>query len=106
MTKIKIKKNDSIVVISGKDRGKSGKVLNIYTNTNRVLIEGIGLKKKNQRPRKSGQKGEIITMPSSIHISNVMLYCSHCGKGVRVGFQKSESNVEKVRICKKCKSII
>ena len=106
MTKIKIKKNDSIIVISGKDRGKSGKILNIYTAKNRALIEGLGLKKKNQRPKKSGQKGEVITIPSSIHISNLMLYCSHCSKGVRIGFQISQNGGEKVRICKTCKNTI
>ena len=106
MNKIKIKKNDAIVVISGKDRGKRGKILNVHADTNRVLIEGIGLKKKNQRPRKSGQKGEIITVPSPIHISNVMLYCSHCGKGARAGFKVLQEDSQKVRICKKCKNII
>lgn len=106
MSKIKIKKNDAIVVISGKDRGKSGKILNVYADKNRVLIEGIGLKKKNQRPRKSGQKGEVITIPSSIHISNVMLYCSTCGKGTRAGFAALQEGAKKIRICKKCKNAI
>ncbi|MEK9175260.1 MAG: 50S ribosomal protein L24 [Patescibacteria group bacterium] len=106
MNKIKIKKNDAIVVISGKDRGKRGKILNVHAGKNRVLVEDVGLKKKNQRPRKSGQKGEIITVPSSIHISNVMLYCSHCGKGARAGFKALQEDSHKVRICKKCKNII
>ena len=106
MSKLKIKKNDSIVVIAGKDRGKSGKVLNVDTDTSRLLVEGVGLHKKNQRPRKSGQKGEVVTIPSSIHISNVMLYCSHCGKGTRTGFQITSPAVGKIRICRKCKNSI
>lgn len=105
MKKIKIKKNDTVVVISGKDRGKSGKILDVRTESDRVLIEGVGLKRKNQRPRKSGQKGEVITIPAPIHVSNVMLYCSHCGKGVRSGIQITGSG-EKMRICKTCKNTI
>ena len=106
MNKMKIKKNDTVVVISGKDRGKNGKVLRALSDTNRILVENVGLHKKNQRPRKSGQKGEVISMPSTIHVSNVMLYCSHCGKGVRTGSQVSANGKEKVRVCKTCKSAI
>lgn len=106
MNKMKIKKNDTVVIISGKDRGKSGKVLRVSADTNRVLVENVGLHKKNQRPRKNGQKGEVISMPSTIHASNVMLYCSHCGKGVRAGIQVAAGGAEKVRICKTCKNAI
>ena len=105
MATIKIKKGDHIVVIAGKDRGKSGKVLSVFSSRMRVLIEGVGLKKKHQRPRRAGQKGEVITMPTPIHISNTMLYCSHCKKGVRTGYALLPEG-EKQRICKKCNNHI
>lgn len=104
MKKLTIKKQDTVVVISGKDRGTRGKVLRVIPSENKILVEGVGLKKRHQRPRRSGQKGEIITMPSPIHRSNVMLYCTSCGKGVRVG-SRVENN-QKTRVCKKCGNVI
>lgn len=105
MITTKIKKGDHAVVISGKDRGKSGKVLAVFPARMRILVEGIGLRKKHQRPRRAGQKGEVITMPTSIHMSNALLYCSHCKKGVRTGYTTA-SKENKHRICKKCANAI
>src|SRR3989344_7738445 len=104
--KTKIKKGDSVVIISGKDKGKNAKILKVFPDREKILVEGVAIKKIHKRPRKSGQKGEIITVPSPIHISNVMLYCSHCGKGARAGFKVLQEDSQKVRICKKCKNII
>ena len=95
-----IKKSDNVIVITGKDRGKQGKVLRVLRDEDKVLVEGLNLKKKHQRPRKQGEKGQVIEMPHPIHISNVALYCSSCGKGVRMG-AKMEGKT-KVRVCKKC----
>ncbi|OGF74482.1 50S ribosomal protein L24 [Candidatus Giovannonibacteria bacterium RIFCSPHIGHO2_02_FULL_46_20] len=105
---IRIRKNDVVVVISGKDRGKRGRVIDVISQRNKVVIEGVALKKKHQRPKKSGQKGEIVTLPSPIDASNAMLYCSHCARGARVGFIVGAMGDKKVkrRICKKCKNDI
>jgi len=95
-----IKKNDNVIIITGKDRNKQAKVLRVYREAEKVLVEGVNLKKKHQRPRKEGEKGQMIDMPHPVHISNVALYCASCGKGVRVG--SKISGKKKIRICKKC----
>lgn len=101
---MKIKKGDSIIIISGKDRGKQSKVLRVFPKTEKILAEGAALRKKHQRPRKQGQKGEVVTLPTPFHVSNAMLFCKNCGKGSRVGYQILSG--KKVRICKKCKNEI
>ncbi len=101
----KIKKGDTVVVVSGKDRGKNAAVLRVFPKDQKILVEGVGLKKKHQKARRSGQKGEVISMPTRIHISNAMIYCSHCGKGVRVGYQIS-SDGTKQRVCRTCNNTI
>lgn len=103
--KSKIKKGDTVVIIAGKDRGKNAKVVNIFPRTERIVVEGVAIKKVHRRPRKQGQKGEIVSLPSKIHISNALLYCKNCGKGTRTGFQFLDDG-KKVRICKKCKNEI
>jgi large subunit ribosomal protein L24 len=97
---MKIKKNDTVLIISGKDKGKKDKVLQVFPKENRILVARVNLRKKHQKPRKSGEKGQIIQMPGPIHISNVKLICSKCGKAVRTGY-KFEAK-KKERICKKC----
>ncbi len=97
---MKIKKGDTVVVTSGKDRGKKGKVIEAFPKEGKVIVEGVNLKKKHIRPKKSGEKGQIIEMPSSFDASDVKVICKECGKATRVGFKK-EGN-KKVRICKKC----
>ena len=108
MKKPKLKKGDSVVIISGKDKGKSAKVIKVLPDAEKILVEGIAIKKMHRRPRKSGQKGEVVSAPSPIHISNAMLYCGHCEKGTRAGYQALEGGLlvgkagKKIRICKKC----
>jgi large subunit ribosomal protein L24 len=97
---MKIKKEDQVLIMSGKDRGKKGKVLEVFPKGSRILVEGVNLKKKHQRPKKSGEKGQIITLPGPISVSNVQLICSKCGKPSRVSLKILNKN--KVRICKKC----
>jgi len=99
---MKIKKGDNVIIIAGKDKGKQSKVLKIMPGESKVLVEGIALIKKHQRPRKAGQKGQMVTMPSPIDVSNLMLFCKTCSKGVRVGYIFADER--KVRICKKCKN--
>lgn len=95
-----IKKNDNVIVIAGKDRGKQGKVLRLFRETDKVLVEGLNLRKKHQKPRKQGDKGQTIEIPHPLHISNVLLYCSSCGQGVRIGAKVTAK--KKIRVCKKC----
>ena len=102
--KIKIKKGDEVIMLNGKDKGKKGKVLKIIRKSNRVIVEGLNLVKKNLKPKKQGEKGEIISMPRSVNISNVAIFCSRCNKGVRVGFRLSGD--QKMRICRKCQETI
>jgi len=97
---MKIKKGDTVLITSGKDKGRKGKVLEAFPEESRILIEGINLRKKHQRPKKSGEKGQIVEMPGPIHISNVKLICSKCGKATRIKYKITEG--KKYRICKKC----
>lgn len=95
-----IKKGDIVQVLTGKEKGKTGKVLNILKKKNRVVVEKLNLIKKHQRPDGKG-KGGIVEKEGSIHLSNVVLFCSKCNSGVRAGFKILEDG-EKVRFCKKC----
>ncbi len=101
---MKIKKNDNIKVISGKDRGKIGKVLETLPKTNKVRVEGINLRKKHSRSKKQGQKGQIVQIPMPVDASNVMLVCPSCNKPRRAGYKIFEK--KKTRVCKKCGSEI
>ncbi len=102
--KTKVKKGDEVMMLAGKDKGKKGKILRILREKNKVMIEGLNLVKKHQRPRKQGEKGEIVSLPRFVDISNVGIYCSPCGKGVRVGYRLDGD--QKIRICKKCQQSI
>lgn len=95
-----IKKGDQVKIISGKDRGKSGAVLNVFPAEGRVTIEGLNLYKKRVRPKRQGQKGETVLVPRPMFASKTMFLCSSCKKAARVGF-RFESG-QKVRYCKKC----
>lgn len=97
---MKIKKEDIVLIITGKDQGKKGKVLQVFPKANKLIVEGINLRKKHRKPRKTGEKGQVIILPASISVSNVKLVCSKCGKATRVGYRLAEG--KKYRICKKC----
>jgi large subunit ribosomal protein L24 len=101
---MKIKKGDNIMVISGKDRGKKGKVLGVFPKENTAVVEGVNLRKKHSRPKKEGQKGQVIQVPMPMNASNIMLICSSCNKPRRAGYKVFEN--KKTRICKKCGSEI
>lgn len=102
--KMKIKKNDQVVVIAGKDKGKRGKVLKVFPKKQKILVENINIVKKHQRAKTARAKGQIIEMPMPLFISKVMLICPKCSMLTRVGY--SIVNENKYRICKKCKSQI
>ena len=97
---MKIKKGDIVLVISGKDRGREGKVIEAFPRQGKVVIEGINLRKKHVKPKKSGEKGQIVETPVPLNVSDVKLICPKCGKAVRIGY-KLEGK-KKHRICKKC----
>lgn len=101
---MRIKKGDQVKIISGKDKGKSGKVLKVIPDKTKVIVEGLNLVKKHNKPKKGGEKGQRIEIPSPVNVSNVMVICSKCGKLTRVEFKVVKE--EKSRICKKCKSEI
>jgi len=97
---MKIKKGDTVLIISGKDRGRKSKVQKVFPKEKRILVEGINLRKKHVRPRRMGEKGQVIEMPAPIDISNVKLICPKCEKATKVGYKIVER--KKYRICKKC----
>lgn len=99
---MKLHKDDNIIVISGKDKGKRGKVIKILPWDGKIIVENINMKKKHQRPKTGGKKGEKIEVPRPFSISSVMLLCKNCGKPTRVGYNVSEGG-KKARICKKCR---
>lgn len=97
---MKIKKGDTVLIMSGKDRGKRGKVLDAFPKSGKLTVEGLNLLKKHVKPKKSGEKGQIVQLPGSIPASRVKLVCPKCGEPARVGYKIAEKN--KYRICKKC----
>jgi large subunit ribosomal protein L24 len=101
---MKIRKDDQVKILSGKDRGKTGKVLRVIPKTGKALVEGLNLVKKHSRPRRQGEKGQRVTVPAAVSASNLMLVCPKCSKAARLGFKISGKN--KYRVCKKCKSEI
>jgi large subunit ribosomal protein L24 len=101
---MKIKNNDTVLIISGKDRGKKAKVIKVLPEENRVVVEGANIRKKHTRPRKQGEKGQIVEIAAPFNVSNVKLICPKCKKPTRIGYKVAEKN--KFRICKKCKQEI
>lgn len=101
---MKIKVNDNVKILSGKDRGKTGKVVQVFKKEGRVVVEGVNTMKKHLRTRKQGEKGQIIELAAPLDISNVGLVCPKCTKTIRVGY-KVEGE-KKVRWCRKCKLLI
>ena len=100
MNSLKIKKNDTVVILSGKDKGKKGKVLVAMPSENKVVVEGVNVATCHTKPRKQGETGGIVKRETPIRSCKVALYCEKCEKGVRVG-HKIEGD-KKTRICRKC----
>lgn len=101
----KIKKNDTVKILTGKDKGKTGKILTVFPKTGKALVQGLNLVKKHTRRTKEDQQGGIIQKESPLHVSNLKVMCQKCGKPTRVGFSRL-SDGTKTRICKKCKELI
>lgn len=100
---MRIKKGDTVKIISGKDRGKTGRVLRVDHSKATVTVEGFNVYKKHQRPKKQGGKGEIVNIIRPLKASKAMPVCSNCKEAVRVGYRAEGE--QKVRYCKKCKSV-
>ena len=97
---MKIRKGDNVKVLSGNDKGKTGEVLEVIPNTQKIVVKGINVRKKHVKPRKQGEEGGIIPVECAIHSSKVNVVCPKCGKATRIGYV--EENGKKVRVCKKC----
>ena len=100
-----IRKNDTVMVITGKDRGKTGKVLSVLRGEGRALVEKLNLVKRHQRPTQKMPKGGVLEKEASIHLSNLMIYCHKCKKPVRVSMKVDAENKSE-RVCKKCKGVV
>ncbi len=99
---MKLHKGDNVIMLNGKDRGKTGKISTVIPDIDKVVVEGLNLIKKNVRARQQGQKGQIISKERAVSASSVALVCKSCGKMTRIGYKFEGDN--KLRICKKCKS--
>jgi len=102
---MKIRKEDTVLVISGKDRGKRGRVLRAFPKESRVIVEKVNMIKRHMRARRPALQAGIIEWEAPIHISNVMLLCTKCHRPTRVGFQFIEEG-RKVRACRRCGEVI
>ncbi|MDD4761805.1 MAG: 50S ribosomal protein L24 [Candidatus Pacebacteria bacterium] len=105
---MKIKKGDIVKMLTGKDRGKTGKIIKVDSSSHRAVVEGLNLLKKNKRPKRQGEKGEIISIPRAVDISNLAFLCPNCKKASRIGYvlENRNNKNKKIRICKKCQARI
>lgn len=104
-TKLHVKTGDTVMVLSGKDKGKKGKVLSVNPTERKVIVEGVSVASRHKKPRKQGETGGIIQQETPIYASKVQLVCPKCGKAARTGVQFLE-NGNKVKYCKKCNEML
>ena len=101
-----IRRNDNVVVITGKDRGKRGRVLKVLPEKNRLVIEGVNIIKRHTKPNPQRQiKGGLVEREAALHASNVQIVCPECGKPTRLG-KKILGDGRKVRVCRKCEGVV
>ena len=101
-----IRKNDNVVVITGKDRGKRGRVLKVLPEKNRLIIEGVNVIKRHTKPNPGRNiKGGLVEREAPLHASNVQIVCPECGKATRIG-RRILGDGRKVRICRKCEGVV
>ncbi|MFA7654206.1 MAG: 50S ribosomal protein L24 [Candidatus Magasanikbacteria bacterium] len=101
---MKIKTKDKVKILSGKDKGKEGNVIQIFSAEKKVVVEGVNIMKKHLRSRKQGEKGQVIELSAPLSVGKVILLCPKCNRATRVGF-KLEAGAKK-RVCRKCKELI
>jgi len=99
---MKVKKGDTVLVISGKDRGRTAKILKSLPKEAMILVEGINLKNKHVKPKKQGEQGQVVPVPAPMNVSDVKFICPKCGKATRLGYKVEKD--KKFRVCKKCQS--
>ena len=104
-TKLHVKTGDTVMVLSGKDKGKKGKVLNVNPAAGKVIVEGVSVASRHKKPRRQGETGGIVKQETPIYASKVMYYCDKCKSAARLGKLILEDG-KRVRICKKCKEVI
>ena len=97
---MRIKKGDTVQILSGNDKGKTGEVLEVIPKADKIIVKGVNVRKKSVKPRKQGEEGGIISIESAIPSAKANVVCAKCGKATRVGY--SEEKDKKIRICKKC----
>ena len=102
---MRIKKGDTVLVITGNYRDKKGKVMAVFPEEERLLVEGVNIRRVHTRPRRRGEPGGILEKEGPIHHSNVMLVCPSCGSPTRIGMMRLADG-KKVRYCKKCNEIV
>jgi len=102
---MRIRKDDTVVITAGKDRGKKGKVRRALPDEDKVIVEGLNMIKRHSRARRAARQAGIIELEAPIRVSNVMLLCSKCGNPTRVNFHFLDDG-KKVRICNSCREVI
>ena len=100
MNKMSIKKDDLVVVLSGKDKGKQGKILTVLPKESKVIVENVNIVSRHTKPRKQGEEGGIVKREAAIYASKVQVVCPKCDKGTRVAYEIKDG--KKVRVCKHC----
>jgi large subunit ribosomal protein L24 len=101
MLKVKIKKNDMVMVVKGRDRGKTGKVMRVMPEAGRLVVERLNMVKRHSKPRSATSPGGIIEKEAPLRIENVMMFCDRCNAPVRVGWKHNDDDT-KSRICRRC----
>lgn len=102
--KLHVKKGDTVIVLSGKNKGDKGKVISALPKKDKVIVEGVNKIKRHTKPNQSAPQGGIIAKEAPVHVSNVMLVCPHCSKATRIA--KKEVNGKMLRACKKCNEVV
>jgi large subunit ribosomal protein L24 len=101
----KVRKNDTVQVLAGREKGKQGKVMRVLPKEKRVVIEGVNIRKRHTKPRRQGEQAGIVEFPAPLYVSNVAVLCAKCGRPARVGF-RFLADKTKVRYCKRCDEVI
>ncbi len=97
---MKIRKGDTVKILSGNDKGKTGEVLTVMPKENKIVVKGVNVRKKHIKPRKQGEEGGIISVECAIHSAKANVVCPKCGKATKIGYVTEKG--EKIRVCKKC----
>lgn len=102
---MKVKKGDNVLVISGKDRGKKGKIIQALLSDDKVVVEGINKMYRHVKPKREGEKGQKIEFNAPVTVSNIMLVCPKCNKPARVGYKLGKNKIRQ-RVCRKCQESV